>query len=143
MSAPTLEWMNWLEARKGMAEVPGPTDNSNIIDMFKHTTYKASHDEVPWCAACACSALEETGYASPHSATAATFINYGTPCELIPGCIVVFKWASGEHHVTFCHHVVDKNYVACLGGNQSNQIKISLYERKYIVATRWPNKTAI
>lgn len=131
-------WLDLAKKYLGEHEVAGRKDNQFILDCFKHTGYKADHDEVPWCAAFVCRVLEESGLSSTKSAAAASFEKYGTPCELKPGAVIVFKWASGGHHVTLCHHVVDDHYVACLGGNQSDQVKISVFNRAYIVAIRWP-----
>lgn len=109
-------------------------------EVFSHTDYGPLKDGImdEGCAATACAALEETGFKSPHSARAISFKNFGAPCELKPGCIVVFEWASGGHHISFCEHIVDNNYVACLGGNQSSSVKVSTFSRARIIATRWP-----
>lgn len=131
-------WLTRAKTFIGMREISGSQDNPEIVKCFNYVTYHAQDDETPWCAAFACRMLEESGYKSTKSAAAVSFADYGESCELKPGAIVVFKWASGDHHVTFCHHVVDADYVACLGGNQDNQCKISIYARKYIMAVRWP-----
>lgn len=133
--------MNVLDVAKkylGEHEILGSKDNQFILDCFKHTGYKADHDEVPWCAAFVCRVLDECGLPSTKSAAAVSYAHYGHPSALIPGSIVVFKWASGGHHVTFCHHLVDHDYVACIGGNQSDMVKISVFPRKYILAVVIP-----
>lgn len=122
----------------GEHEILGQRDNQFILDCFKHTGYKADHDEVPWCAAFVCRVLEECGFQSTKSAAAASYLTYGLPALLIPGSIVVFKWASGGHHVTFCHNIVDSDWVACTGGNQSDSVKMSVFNRQYIQAVRKP-----
>lgn len=134
-----MPWMAWLRKYIGQHEVSGWLKNNQfIVALFKHTSYVADSDETPWCAACACSALEETGYLSPHRADAISFKNYGDPCDLKPGCIVVMTHPKGGHHVTFCVRVIDDNFFAALGGNQSNELKVSTYSRSEITATRWP-----
>jgi uncharacterized protein (TIGR02594 family) len=135
-----MPWMDILKKHLGEHEIAGRADNQWILDCFKHTSYHAGHDEVPWCAACACRVLEESGYRSTKNAAAASFSTYGQRCALQPGAVVVFHWATGGHHVTFCHHVVDSDYVACIGGNQSDSLKISVFNRKFIEAVRWPVK---
>lgn len=132
-------WLDLAVKHLGEHEILGRKDNQFILDCFKHTSYKADHDEVPWCAAFVCRMLDEAGYKSTGSAAAVSFDKCGDPCELKPGAILVFKWASGSHHVTLCHHVVDDNYVACLGGNQSDMVKISVIPRNRIEAIRWPH----
>ncbi len=117
--------------------------------MFKYTSYKTNSDETPWCAACANWALQTTGYAGTNSAAAKSFDHYGTPCAPVYGCVLTVRHPGGGRHVTFFDHWVDekKRIAACLGGNQSNQLKISIYNfsgnkagHDEIVATRWPVK---
>lgn len=131
-------WLDQAKRHLGEHEIAGRTDNQFILDCFKYTGYKASHDEIAWCAAFVCRMLEESGYKSTRSAAAASFLHFGASCDLKPGAILVFKWASGHHHVTLCHHVIDHHYVAAIGGNQSNQVKISVYPRSRVEASRWP-----
>jgi uncharacterized protein (TIGR02594 family) len=137
-----VPWMVWMRSHIGQHEIAGSADNPFIVAMFKHTTYGKAKDETPWCAAAVCTALEENGYKSTKSAAAISYKNYGTACELKPGCIIVIEHLDGSHHVTFCDHVIDRSMVACLGGNQSNSIKISNYNTltNKIIATRWPVK---
>lgn len=136
-----MPWLDYMKTHIGEHEFYGP-DNNNpfILALFTHTSYKALTDETPWCAAAACTALEETGFQSPHRADAISFKEYGTPCELTPGCIVVLEREDGGHHVTFCNNVIDPYLFAGLGGNQSDMIKYSAFRRDKIIATRWPIK---
>lgn len=122
----------------GEHEILGRVDNQWILDCFKFTSYQAGHDEVPWCAAYIGRLLAEIGLSGTHSAAAASYVNWGKPSKLIPGAIVVFKWASGEHHVSVCHHDIDNQYAAFVGGNQSNMVKISVYSKRFIIAIRQP-----
>ncbi len=131
-------WFVLAKKTLGEREILGTVDNQWILDCFKHTSYKAGHDEVPWCAAFVCRMLEECGYKSTHSAAAASYDDFGLACSLKEGAIITFKWASGGRHVTICDHVIDGQMVACIGGNQSNSVKISNYERQFIHSIRWP-----
>lgn len=79
-----------------------------------------------------------TGYKSTHDAAAVSYRDYGDPCELKPGCIVVYQWPNKDHHVDFCDVIIDVDTVRGLGGNQGSQLQDSDYSRRYIVATRWP-----
>lgn len=133
----------WLDIAKkylGQHEIFGKRDNQFILDCFKHTSYQAAHDEVPWCAAFVCRVLEEAGYKSTKSAAAISYAKYGNANNLAAGDIVVFQWSGGDHHVSIVDHVVDDKYVACLGGNQSDMVKYSIFPRANIIATRWPTK---
>ncbi|MFI5342863.1 MAG: TIGR02594 family protein [Chlamydiales bacterium] len=137
----SFPWMDFMHDHIGEHELWGEgRNNPFIVAMFKHTDYQAETDETPWCAACVCTALEESGYKSSHRADAISYKDYGDPCEMKPGCIVVMQHPNGGHHVTFCDHIVDANLFAALGGNQSNSLRISVYSRSEIIATRWPVK---
>jgi uncharacterized protein (TIGR02594 family) len=140
-----MQMSPWLDLAKrylGEQEILGSKDNQFILDCFKHTSYNASHDEVPWCAAFICRVLDESGYKSTHSAAAVSFATYGLKADVVPGAIVVFRWADGSHHVSIIDHTLstDHNYVVCLGGNQSNSVKYSVFPKSRIMATRLPVK---
>jgi uncharacterized protein (TIGR02594 family) len=130
------------QARKyiGQHEVSGSQDNPFIRDCFRHTTLGAQHDEVAWCAAFMCRILEELGLKSTRSAAAVSYASFGNHAPLAPGSIVVFRWASGDHHVTLVDHVVSDQIVACCGGNQNNRVQVSNYERRFIMAVRLPSE---
>jgi hypothetical protein len=136
-------WLVWMKSHIGEAEQTGAVASEFDNEVFSHTSY-GNLDGVmePGCAATACAALEESGFKSPHNAAAEKFRNLGDPCELKPGCVVGFNWKGqkGVHcdHVTFCDHVIDENLVACLGGNQGHQVKVSIFSRKFIDFTNWP-----
>lgn len=136
-------WIEWMESHVGEHETFIKTGVSNpFIDaLFKHTTYGKAHDNIPWCAACACTALEESGYSSPHSAAAIAFAKYGTACKLTVGCIVVIEHPNKSHHVTFCHSIsADGHTFVGLGGNQKDSVCYSTYNSSEIIAARWPIK---
>jgi hypothetical protein len=136
-----MPWMTQMAAWKGEAEATGtpPTDFDKMV--FSHTNFGSLGNEMEaGCAATACAALEITGYKSPHSAAAISFADYGTSCDLSPGCILVFQWSTGGHHVTFCDSIVSPELVTCLGGNQGSEVKDSSFPTSAIIATRWPVK---
>lgn len=135
------EWLTLAKKYLGEHEIKGAAeDNPFVIECFKHTTYHAVHDEVPWCAAFVCKVLEDSGYKSSKSAAANSYMTYGTPCDLKPGAIVVFHWPAGGQHVTICDSILNQSLVTCLGGNQQDSVKDSNFNREYIKACRWPVK---
>lgn len=139
---PPVDNTSWLELAKkylGEHELAGAKDdNPFIVECFKHTTYQAIHDEVPWCAAFVCKVLEDCGYKSTKSAAANSYLTYGRPTSLVPGAILVFHWPSGGQHVTFLNKVINETLVECLGGNQSDSVKLTTFNSAYIKAIRWP-----
>lgn len=138
--ATATPWMDWMRSHLGEPEYTGKPATPFDKEVFSHTSYGPLKDGImqPGCAATAAAALEETGFKSPHNAAAISFVQFGSPCPLKPGCIMVFQWDTGEHHVSFCDHVVDGNLVAGLGGNQTHELRVSVFSRKYLIATRWP-----
>ena len=137
----TAPWMNWMLKHLNEIQQTGSKPTPFTVEVFKHTTYPPLGNYTPEsCAATVCAALEETDYASTHNASAASYATYGTPCELKPGCIVVFAWPDGGHHVNFCHDIIDGTTFRGLGGNQSHSLDDAIFARQYITATRWPVK---
>jgi hypothetical protein len=136
-------WMDWLTSHVGEVEQTGSLATEFDREIYSHTDFGSLKGIMePGCAATACAALEETGFTSPHSAAAISFKDYGTPCDLSFGCIVVFEWENGENHVSFCNDLGDDDtIVICLGGNQAHEVKNSSFFRKFIIATRWPIKS--
>lgn len=129
-------WINWMRAHLGEHEIAGNKDNPFIMSLYKYADYPLEHDEVPWCAACVCAALELTGYADSNSAGAISYKNYGTHCTDKFGCVVVFEHTSGKHHVAFRtkpgYHI---------GGNQDNALsEVQDNPTDRVIATRWPVK---
>lgn len=136
-------WLSWMRSHLGEKEMTGATPTPFDEEIFSHTNYGPLHGVMePGCAATACAALEECGYKSTHNAAAQSFHNFGEACELKPGAIVGFNWSGGTHadHVTFCDHVVDGKYVACLGGNQSHEVRVSTFSKACVVFVRWPTE---
>lgn len=138
-------WMDWLERNKGQKEISGTKANPFIVDLFRYTSLRnhplATSDETAWCAALACAALEKNGYDSPNSASAATFDKYGTETELKYGAILTFRRTGGSgRHVTFYVGTDFQGRIKCIGGNQSNSLKESVYDRSGLIAVRWPVK---
>ncbi len=133
-----MDWLNIAEKYRGQHEVLGKASNQFILDCFKHTSYQAADDEVPWCAAFVGRCLGEAGIGGSGSAAAISYAEWGSPSELVPGAIVVFEWADGSHHVAFFHHKSLLGFGAFLGGNQSDMVKISRFSTARILAVRWP-----
>lgn len=136
-------WLAWMKSHIGEIEQTGGKATDFDNEVFSHTSY-GNLDGVmePGCAATACAALEESGYKSPHNAAAESFRHFGKDSSLVPGVVIGFNWEGkkGVHadHVTFLDHIVSDELVACLGGNQSHQVKVSVFSRKFIDFIRFP-----
>ena len=133
-------WLDIALAEAGTKEVRGG-ENPRILEYFRSTAYHASEDEVPWCAAFTSWVLDQAQLSNPSTVRARDFESYGTKLdEPRRGCIAVFwrgSQTSGAGHVGFVLDVVGDEIVL-LGGNQSDQVKASLYSMKQLLGFRWP-----
>ncbi|EDN66661.1 conserved hypothetical protein [Beggiatoa sp. PS] len=134
----------WFEIAKremahGVKEIAGRVDNPRIVEYHQATTLKATDDETPWCSAFANWCMKQAGIEGTQNARAASWLNWGqkldSPRE---GCIVVVK-TSSSHHVTFYYSDYQGGRFSGLGGNQSDQVKISHYSKSSVRAYRWPH----
>lgn len=145
-------WMDWMSARLGWNETK---NDKALAKYWKYTTYTAGIKDqtvrgkkYAWCAMTINAALFESGYKGNRSAAAKSFINFGLECKPKLGAIIVMRHVGGGHHVTFFKSWFDekKKIAYCLGGNQGNSLKVSMYDlsgnkkgHDEIVACRWPD----
>lgn len=133
-------WMQYAFADYGTEEVAGPKANAKILEYHQHTSLKAGSDEVPWCAAFVCAMLEKAGFKSTHKANAKSYLTFG---EELPGpkvgAIAVLNRGTdpASGHVGFVVGF-NSNSVYLLGGNQSNMVRVSSFQRWRVLQYRWP-----
>lgn len=127
-------------AEVGQQEIRGGKHNPRIVEYHQKTSLKAKDDETMWCASFVCWCLEKANIKSPRSARAKDFLGWGKVL-LVPsvGCIAVFKRDTGGH-VGFVAEVPKKGdkKIKILGGNQSNQVKVSSYSLDDLLGYRTP-----
>ncbi len=136
-------WMPWMRSHVGEKEQTGGVATDFDKEVFSHTSYQDLDGVMePGCAATVCAALEESGFKSPHDASAESFREFGVDSPLLPGAIVGFNWAGKKDekadHVAFYDHALDNGLIACLGGNQGSEVKTSLFSKSKIAFVRWP-----
>lgn len=110
----------------GIKETPGPAATARIMEYETHTNRgRTGNDEEHWCAKFANFVCDTAGYPGTHSAAAASFRTWGVHLDApILGCIVAWP-----HHVAFCDHPdVSNGIIRCLGGNQSDAVKVSRFK---------------
>ena len=129
--------MDGLDARaQGQIHRPGPSRRRSLSKSSStRITRRLPGYTPPSCAATVCAALQLTGYRSTHNAAAVSYRDYGDPCKLKPGCIVVYQWPNKDHHVDFCDAIIDGDTFAASAAT-GFELKDSDYSRRYIVATR-------
>ena len=121
----------------GQKEIEGNEDNKTILQYAAEAGHTwVSHDETPWCSIFVDWATMRAGVERSHSARAIDWLKVGklttTPQT---GDIAVFKRGNDPkagHVGIYIAEEVDGHqkptgYIYILGGNQSNQVKISLF----------------
>lgn len=135
-------WLKRAFEEVGQKEIKGSKDNPRIIEYHSVTSLKATDDEVPWCASFVCWVLEKCNMKSTRSAAARSYLDFGNKIyKPKRGAIAVFARPPNPSsgHVAFYLYETDKQ-ICVLGGNQDNQVKVSLYNRSNLLAYRWPEE---
>lgn len=144
------EWLDIAFSEIGEKEIAGPEDNPRIVEYHQSCSLKATDDETPWCSAFAnwvFDQLKKEKITPTRSAAALSWLKWGKKL-LHPayGCVVIYDHGGGRGHVGFCvgyKKVKNKFYLAVLGGNQSNQVKVSFFEGGTAAGYRWPVSSPI
>lgn len=129
-------WMKVAENEIGQQEIRGG-ENKRIIEYHATTTLKAKEDEIPWCSSFVNWCLRQVGFAGTGSAAAKSWLTWGDKIDTPePGCICVIRrkqqghdlatGSSSGYHVAFWEKE-ENGRVFLLGGNQSDQVKISSF----------------
>lgn len=139
-----MPWYKWASNEIGTNE----THNPQRVTFYHSNTSLKKEDWKPstsWCASFVSSALSETGYKSPRTAWARTFLTYGKKLsDPTLGCIMVFERndPGGDSHVTFWTGKETEDSYHCLGGNQANSVCVRAYPKKDFLGAAWPIKEA-
>jgi uncharacterized protein (TIGR02594 family) len=121
-------WIKWARSKLGQKEVPGPGDNPEIASWYHLTTLPKSmwHDATAWCAVFVNAAFMLNNIASLRSARAFDYRSFGkavtTPQK---GDVVVFSFS----HVAFFLRDLGNGRIECIGGNQSDAVTITSYDK--------------
>lgn len=136
------DWMGIAKGEMGIKEIPGSKENPRIIEYHSKTSGAFSSDEVPWCSSFVNWVLNTAGYNTTRSAMARSWLSWGVPLQKPKfGCVVVLTRGKSKTsgHVGF---FIKKNMftIELLGGNQSNQVKISKYYTWQVLGYRYPTE---
>lgn len=135
------KWFEIAKNEKGTKEIKGETDNPEIVQYFADVGHDwVKDDETAWCAAFVGSCLEKAGITSTRALNARSYMKWGQKItDPVPGCIVVFKRnnSSWQGHVAF-YVGETKDHIKVLGGNQSNEVNVSLYSKEDFLGYRMP-----
>jgi uncharacterized protein (TIGR02594 family) len=135
-------WMATAWSQLGVRETPGSKHHPQVLAYHQATTLRAKTDEVAWCSAAVCWVFSQLGIPTTKSAAARSWLKWGEPLEEPRyGCVVVFDRSSKAQpragHVGF---YIDRipGQIVLLGGNQGNEVKVSLYASAKVLGYRWP-----
>ena len=143
MNITEIAFMNY-----GLKEIQGPEGNTpEILNFFKQIGHKwVKTDETAWCAAFVNYCLHMAGFPMTGKLNARSFLELGErvssprPIGSFNHTVdLVVFWrgdpSSWKGHVGF--YIKEReNLIYTLGGNQSNQVKISAYDRSRLLEYR-------
>jgi len=134
-------WMPLASSEVGVKEYPGNGENPRIVEYLRSTNLSApdsARDETPWCSAFANWCVEKSGYEGTDSAWARSWLNWGSAiAKPRHGCIAVLQRNVNNGHVGF-YLGATANGIRLLGGNQSNEVKVSTYKKSDVLGYRLP-----
>lgn len=152
ISSKNTPWMEIAKKEIGQREIPGRQHNPRIVTYHTSTTLRASLDETPWCSSFVNWCMEEAGIVGTQSAAAISWTGWGKPCAADFGAITVIynsrakntALSSSGNHVGFFVENSAK-YFVLLGGNQSDQVKISAFPKTSwsVRGYRWPDTNSV
>lgn len=128
----------------GEAEIIGSKHNSKIVKFFHEIGFDwINDDETAWCSAVLNYLAKETGYERSGELDARSWLDVGkkTTNPTVGDIVVIWRVSpdSWQGHVGMFIRDDGIN-VWILGGNQSNQFKISAYPRSRVLGYRMLNK---
>lgn len=137
-------WLEIAQNKIGIKEIKGKTHNSLIVKMWKAIKRGGiKDDETPWCAAFVGACLEEAGIVSSRYESAKSYHAWGISLtDPIVGAVAV-KARDGGNHVFFVTGKTKEGRITGIGGNQSDAVTETSFDRKDIDAFRWPKGVPI
>lgn len=125
----------------GIKEIVGSKDNPEVLKYFDEIGFDGSKlkDETSWCSAFANWVAKKANKDYTKRLDARSWLKVGKETnQPEPGDVVVF-WRespkSWKGHVGFYVNET-KDHINVLGGNQSNQVKISAYPKSRLLGYR-------
>lgn len=132
----------------GIKEIGGQVDNPMVLAMLKLDNEWPENDEVPWCSAFTNYVCWLARLPRSKDLRARSWLTIGKGIRLedaVPGDIIVLQRGKGDQpgpeildapgHVGFYAGRFDQ-FIEVLGGNQSDQVKISRYHKSRLLGVR-------
>lgn len=147
MKEQSAPWMKIVKNEIGVKEVPGSGNNPRVLEYHASTNLDkdyAGKDSTSWCSSFANWVIEKHGFKGTNSAWARKWLSWGVELDKpVYGCIAVYErnGPGGDSHVTFwVGESASGHYDRCVGGNQGDAVKESLYDKKSLLGYRWPKE---
>ena len=133
-------WLSTAENEIGIKESPGAADHPRILEYHSATSLGARDDAVHWCSSFVNWCMKQNNVSRTNSAAARSWQNWGTRLSAPrKGCVVVLKRGNNPAHGHVGFYVGDgAGSIRILGGNQSDQVKVSQFPKTMLLGYRWP-----
>lgn len=137
-----LAWIAEAKRHVGLTENVNGKPNPILQKWLKDLKAWWSDSSTAWCGVFIAHCLQSVGLPYPKEYyRALSWQNFGRkllkPCY---GCVAV-KSRKGGGHVTFVVGQTPQGLLVCLGGNQSDMVKYSLYKKEDFIAFVWTGKS--
>lgn len=131
--------LNRAFSQYGIKEIVGNQDNPEVLKYFEATGHGSLKDETAWCSAFMNWIAKESGLEISGKLTARSWLNVGEKVDNPVIGDVVVLWRESRN--SWKGHVgvyvgKDDRYIYILGGNQSNQVKVSAYSKVRLLQYR-------
>jgi len=136
----TPPWFTIALGERRVCEITGEKASPRILEYQAATTLHAESDEIAWCSAFVCWALEKAGVPSTKSSAARSYLNFGVSIkDPLPGCIVVLSRGDNplQGHVGF-YLSQDDDHIFIYGGNQHDMVCVDVFEKSRVLDYRMP-----
>lgn len=125
----------------GVREIPGRKHNDVIVEWTNRILDWAFDDEIPWCSTFLAAMAEDAGLESSGKANARSWLEVGTAVDTPVISDIVIFWRDSPnswkgHAGIFMGYTKDKKHIAVLGGNQSDEVNVSLYAASRVLGFR-------
>ncbi len=126
----------------GVEETKGGLHNPTILKYFQESGNEWVHDdETAWCSAFMNAMAIRAGLEYSGKLNARSWLDVGQEVESpMPGDVIIFWRSSPDswkgHVGIYINHDEDGNHINVLGGNQSNKVCISGYDKGRLLGYR-------
>lgn len=140
-------WLARALAYLGQIEIKGNEHNPLIIGWWEKIKTQFRDDETPWCAAFVGGVLAELGYTPQYSASARSYLKWGSELKGPRlGAVVVFwrgKQDGWSGHVGFITGRDRNGNLLVVGGNQGDRVSVASFPLSRVLGYRWPGGNAV